>query len=102
MPNARVHLNAYVHTNTQTRKHTNVQEDKDLEPGQQMVSCDPDCVTTERDPENDQFIILACDGVWDVMTNKDCCLFIAELMAEGCALDDICSRLLDYCLLAGR
>jgi hypothetical protein len=30
-----------------------------------------------RDAEKDEFLVLACDGVWDVMTNEDICSFIS-------------------------
>ena len=38
----------------------------DLGPDQQLVSCMPDVKIVQRD-EKDNFLILACDGIWDVM-----------------------------------
>ncbi len=32
-----------------------------------MITAEPDIVRTTLQPE-DEFILLACDGVWDVMT----------------------------------
>mmetsp|Transcript_22700 Transcript_22700/g.42675 ORF Transcript_22700/g.42675 Transcript_22700/m.42675 type:complete len:331 (-) Transcript_22700:56-1048(-) len=66
----------------------------------QMISPEPDVRVYKRDLENDQFIILACDGIWDVISNKDACYFVGELLAEGIELESICKKLLDYCLLA--
>lgn len=43
----------------------------DLPPEKQKVSCEPDIVCYQRDDSNDEFIILACDGLWDVMSNED-------------------------------
>lgn len=65
-----------------------------------MISPAPEVGVYKRDLENDQFMILACDGVWDVITNKDACYFVGELLAEGIELERICKKLLDYCLLA--
>ena len=31
---------------------------------QQMITCKPDIKQIEVDPENDQFIAIGCDGIW--------------------------------------
>ena len=36
----------------------------------QMVTCDPEVTKTARQ-QNDQFIMLACDGIWDCMTSEE-------------------------------
>ena len=38
---------------------------------QQMVTCDPEIRTVQRQAI-DQFIILACDGIWDCLTSEEC------------------------------
>ncbi|CAF3391831.1 unnamed protein product [Rotaria sp. Silwood1] len=43
------------------------------------------------------YIILACDGIWDVMTNEDVALFVVH-RASKTKLADIASQLLDECL----
>jgi serine/threonine protein phosphatase PrpC len=43
------------------------------------------------------FIILACDGIWDVMTNEDVALFVIQRMLTN-TLEEIASQLLDECL----
>ncbi|CAF1225118.1 unnamed protein product [Rotaria magnacalcarata] len=43
------------------------------------------------------FIILACDGIWDVMTNEEVALFVIH-RASANKLEDIVSQLLDECL----
>ena len=43
----------------------------DLGPKDQAVTAFPDIITRPRD-ENDMFIILACDGIWDCLTNEAC------------------------------
>ena len=37
----------------------------------QKVICDPDVKVVERQ-SSDQFIILACDGIWDCLSSEDC------------------------------
>ena len=66
----------------------------------QMVSPEPEVNVYERDLDNDQFMILACDGVWDVISNKDACCFVGELLAEGVELEKITAKFIDYCLIA--
>jgi serine/threonine protein phosphatase PrpC len=50
-------------------------------------------------PRNSQasFIILACDGIWDVMTNEEVALFVVH-RASSHKLEEISSLLLDECL----
>ena len=38
---------------------------------EQAVTCFPDILVRQRD-EHDQFIIMACDGIWDCLTNEQC------------------------------
>ena len=70
-------------------------------PNIQMVSCVPDTTAIKRAKDKDQFVILACDGIWDVITNQDACLFVAELISMKQPLDLVAAKLIDYCLLAG-
>lgn len=43
----------------------------------------PDIIVQNRDALSDEFIIIACDGVWDVNTNEECIRMVAELFEEG-------------------
>lgn len=38
---------------------------------QQAVTCNPDIINVKRTP-GDEFIMLACDGIWDCLTNEEC------------------------------
>ena len=46
-------------------------------PTEQLVSPEPEFYYKVREADKDEFLVLACDGVWDVMTNEDICSFIA-------------------------
>uniref|UniRef100_A0A914S5U9 protein-serine/threonine phosphatase n=1 Tax=Parascaris equorum TaxID=6256 RepID=A0A914S5U9_PAREQ len=43
---------------------------------QQLVSPEPDVYTIPRNPEVDEFLLLACDGIYDVMDNAELCDFV--------------------------
>ena len=52
-----------------------------------------------RDLKRDEFLVLACDGVWDVATNEECSNFVQELLIEGERdLGLICEEAIDSCL----
>ena len=52
-------------------------------PGDQKVSPVPDIIVQNRDEKEDEFIVIACDGIWDVQTNQECVQMVAEIFAEG-------------------
>ncbi len=43
------------------------------------------------------FVVLACDGIWDVMTNEEVASFIVN-RATTTTSEDIAGQLLDECL----
>jgi protein phosphatase 1B len=57
-----------------------------LPPEKQQVSPEPE-VRVEVRQAGDEFIVLACDGIWDVMSNEDVGAFVHRKVAEG--LDDL-------------
>ena len=69
---------------------------------EQKVTCVPDVLCQNRTFNTDQFIVIACDGVWDVVTNNECLDIVKTLQAEGESnLGLICEELLDICLKKG-
>lgn len=66
-------------------------------PTQQLVSPEPDIVMIDRSP-NDQFLLLACDGVFDVMTNDEIVQFVLRNLKLESKLSKICSKLINTCL----
>ncbi|EGZ28102.1 hypothetical protein PHYSODRAFT_463946, partial [Phytophthora sojae] len=44
--------------------------DRSLKTPTALVSCDPE-VTRFQVQEDDLFLVMACDGVWDVLSNQD-------------------------------
>ena len=65
----------------------------------QRVTVYPDIVVHPRDYGNDEYIVLACDGVWDRMTNRDCASLVRTLIDEGESDPGlICEEVIDHCL----
>jgi len=54
----------------------------DLSAKYQKVSCCPDITIHERTPQDD-VLILACDGVWDVMTSAEAVGIVREIFSSG-------------------
>lgn len=65
---------------------------------QQKVIPNPEFVIYPRNKE-DEFMILACDGIWDVANNEQCGSFVQSLLDEGESdLGLICEESIDTCL----
>jgi serine/threonine protein phosphatase PrpC len=71
-----------------------------MKPEEQKVSCEPDMTVLPRN-ESDEFVLLACDGIWDVMSNDQAKNFVVNQLKAGYSGVDICNRMLDYCLHLG-
>jgi protein phosphatase 1G len=69
----------------------------DLAPTEQAVCATPDITRTPLLPE-DEFIVVACDGVWDVKTNQEVCDFIRTRLRNSLPVTKIIEELLDACL----
>ena len=69
----------------------------DLKPEEQIITSTPDVVRIQRHPK-DEFIVIGCDGVWDVLSNEDCVQFIRTRLAEGKSLKEITEEVADECL----
>lgn len=68
-----------------------------LEPEKQIVTADPDILTHKVDGE-EEFLVLACDGIWDCLSSQQVVDFIRRAVANGDALTKICEDLMVKCL----
>ncbi|EZG44348.1 protein phosphatase 2C, partial [Gregarina niphandrodes] len=73
---------------------------KTLRPEQQKITAYPDVMITGITPQ-DQFIIIACDGIWDCLTNQQACEFVLSRLGDNPTpqhLSAICEEMCDTCL----
>ncbi|KAI5125238.1 Protein Phosphatase 1B [Manis pentadactyla] len=69
-------------------------------PTEQLVSPEPEVYEILR-AEEDEFIILACDGIWDVMSNEELCEFVKSRLEVSDDLENVCNWVVDTCLHKG-
>lgn len=84
-------------------------DNPNLPPEEQIICATPDIMTFLRQP-NDEFIILACDGIWDVMSSEDAVQFVRERLPRACEgqapgeiystreISIVAEDMLDHCL----
>ncbi|XP_049293450.1 probable protein phosphatase CG10417 [Anopheles funestus] len=71
---------------------------KSLPPEEQMISALPDIEKITIGPEDD-FMVLACDGIWNFLTSEQVVQFVQERINKpGMKLSKICEELFDHCL----
>jgi len=68
-----------------------------LPQNEQIVISEPDVVESVVNDEWD-FLVIACDGIWDVLSNQAVCDFVYEKIASNVQPDQICEQLMDRCL----
>ncbi|KAG9510829.1 Adenylyl cyclase-associated protein 1 [Fragariocoptes setiger] len=92
---------------------------QDLGPCKQLVSPEPDVHAFQRRVKREKefsrdgsrcklpqtvdpdFIVLACDGIWDVMSSDEVCKFVTYLLKVHDDLEYICATVIDTCLHKG-
>ncbi|CAF0767470.1 unnamed protein product [Adineta steineri] len=63
-----------------------------------LIPASPDIIQCQKSPKSKAaYIILACDGIWDVMSNEEVAQFLIKRISNT-SLQDIASQLLDHCL----
>ncbi|CAK8684355.1 unnamed protein product [Clavelina lepadiformis] len=66
-------------------------------PEEQIVTADPDVIVKEITKDH-EFIVIACDGIWDVLSNQDVVEFVRERLGQKMEPETICEQLMDRCL----
>jgi serine/threonine protein phosphatase PrpC len=61
------------------------------------VTACPDVCVMDLHPD-DKFLILACDGIWDILTNDQAVAFVDTRLGQNMDPSKICSQMCDHCL----
>jgi len=68
---------------------------------EQQVSPLPEIFVLERDYDRDEFLVLACDGIWDVMSNQEVLDFVNKELQIREDRGEICDNLIEECFQRG-
>lgn len=68
---------------------------------EQLVSPEPDVTAIARVRNEDEILVLACDGVWDVFSNEDLCEYLIQRLKCSCSLSEACEETIDTSLFKG-
>ncbi|KAH0492295.1 hypothetical protein TgHK011_007254 [Trichoderma gracile] len=69
----------------------------ELSPENQIVTAFPDVEVHEL-TEEDEFLVIACDGIWDCQSSQAVVEFVRRGIAAKQDLDKICENMMDNCL----
>ncbi len=70
-------------------------------PWEHLVIAEP-CVNVQpRDLVKDEFLVLCCDGIYDVMTNEQVQRFVRDRLKGGKSAKEVSELLMDECLNRG-
>jgi protein phosphatase 1G len=67
-------------------------QNSSLPPEEQMISPQPSIQHIEIELEKDEFIVLACDGVWNSMSSQEVVDFVAARISSTPSLSKICEE----------
>ena len=70
---------------------------KELHPKHQIITAEPDVEEAEIQP-GDEFMLLACDGIWDVLTNQEAIDFVRKGLEAGRSCSEVSCDILDHCI----
>uniref|UniRef100_T1H1I2 protein-serine/threonine phosphatase n=1 Tax=Megaselia scalaris TaxID=36166 RepID=T1H1I2_MEGSC len=64
---------------------------------EQIVTAYPDVEVREITDDWD-FLVLACDGIWDVLSNEEVIQFCRKRIGMGMMPEEICEEIMTHCL----
>ncbi|XP_061959989.1 probable protein phosphatase 2C 60 isoform X2 [Populus nigra] len=76
---------------------TEFKQNKKLPAEQQIVTANPDIKTVDL-CDDDEFLVLACDGIWDCMSSQQLVDYVHEQLNTETKLSVICERVFNRCL----
>ena len=69
-----------------------------LPPSEQALCALPDVTITKEKIRPGDFMVLACDGVWNCMSNKEVCALVRKHIKRGMQLSKICEQIVHRCV----
>ncbi|KAJ1530442.1 hypothetical protein ONE63_005347 [Megalurothrips usitatus] len=74
-------------------------QNKEKSATEQMITALPDVRTLRINPDVDEFMVLACDGIWNYLSSQEVVDFVRKRVQEGkLKMSQICEELFDHCL----
>ncbi|XP_074036342.1 probable protein phosphatase CG10417 isoform X2 [Leptinotarsa decemlineata] len=73
-------------------------QNKELSDREQMITSLPDIKTLTVNPKEDEFMVLACDGIWNFMSSQEVVDFVRPRINTCDKLSKICEEMFDHCL----
>ncbi|KAF0436962.1 PP2C-domain-containing protein [Gigaspora margarita] len=74
---------------------------KNLHAKDQIITAFPDVQKREIKFESTEFLVLACDGIWECLSSQDVVSFIRKCISENKDLHKTCEDLMERCLAKG-
>lgn len=65
---------------------------------EQAVTCVPEVTSVPIERGRDSFVVVACDGIWDVKTNDDVINFVQSRLQAGHTPEKVAEDLMESCL----
>ncbi|KAG6734124.1 hypothetical protein I3842_01G257400 [Carya illinoinensis] len=72
-------------------------QNKHMPAEKQIITAFPDITTVEL-CDDDEFLVLACDGIWDCLSSQQLVDYVREQLKTESTLSVICERVFDRCL----
>ena len=67
----------------------------ELKPEEQLIIAQPDVVKRVINPD-DKFLVLGCDGIWEIMTHDEICWIVdSKIRRNNCKLSEIVEEILE-------
>ncbi|XP_065865771.1 probable protein phosphatase 2C 60 isoform X2 [Euphorbia lathyris] len=74
-----------------------LKQNRSLPPEKQIVTANPDINIVEL-CDDDEFLVLACDGIWDCMSSQQLVDYVKEQLNSESRLSGVCEKVFDRCL----
>ncbi|GBE89731.1 Protein phosphatase 2C homolog 2 [Sparassis crispa] len=74
-----------------------LKKNSELPPEKQAVTSDPE-ITQHQLSGEDEFLVLACDGIWDCVSSQDVVNMVRLFLSQGMTLPKVCEEICNHCI----